>query len=117
MIHQIEVKGIECYSYHGCLPQEAQIGGKYIVDVVITCDFTLALNSDDLKDTICYTDIYQIVMQEMKIRSKLIEHVAGRIFMRLKNELKNTEKIQVKITKVNPPINGAVNNCAVSIGE
>jgi dihydroneopterin aldolase len=38
-----------------------------------------AAESDDLNDTISYADINDIIHQEMKIKSKLLEHVAGRI--------------------------------------
>ena len=33
MKHKIFVSGIQCYAYHGCLPEEGRIGGHYIVDI------------------------------------------------------------------------------------
>ena len=35
MKHKINVSGIQLYAFHGCLDEEAKIGGKYEVDVRI----------------------------------------------------------------------------------
>lgn len=117
MKHRIEVNGIKCYAYHGCLEEEARIGGNYIVDVSLLTDFSEAIDTDDLTKTICYVDINTIVKEEMAIRSKLIEHVGGRIFSRIRSELKNIHSLSVKIIKICPPINGDVDNCTIVIED
>ena len=43
----INVTGIQLYAYHGCLEEEAKIGGNYIVDVKIETDFMEAQVEDD----------------------------------------------------------------------
>ena len=40
MKNLIEVTGIEVFAYHGCMDEEALLGGKYIVDIVLSTDFT-----------------------------------------------------------------------------
>lgn len=115
MKHKIYVNGIKCYAFHGCLPEEERIGGHYIVDVVLHTDFSLAAQHDTLSDTIDYVDVNRIVTEEMAIRSKLIEHVGQRIVRRLQNELKGISALQLKITKICPPINGDVDSVAISI--
>lgn len=117
MKHRIEVNGIKCYAYHGCLEEEAKIGGNYVIDVSLETDFSGAMLEDDLTKTICYVDINTIVKEEMAIRSKLIEHVGGRIFFRIKNELMNISHLSVKIIKICPPINGDVDNCSIVIED
>lgn len=117
MKHRIEVNGIKLYAHHGCLEEEAKIGGHYVVDVALTTDFQEAIETDDLTKTICYVDINTIVKEEMAIRSKLIEHVGGRIHTRIKNELKNIHWLSVKIIKICPPINGDVANCTIIIED
>ena len=42
----ITVSNIKLYSYHGCLEEEALIGGNYIVDVEIFTDYSLAAQND-----------------------------------------------------------------------
>lgn len=115
MSHTIEVNGINVYAYHGCLPEEAKIGGKYTVDISIKTDFSKAFKTDTLNDTVDYVTINSIVVEEMAIRSKLIEHVGNRISKRLKNEIEGLLSSTVKIIKHAPPIGGDVNNVAVII--
>ncbi len=117
MKHKIEVIGIKLYAFHGCLDEEARIGGHYVVDVEIYTDFSVAATTDDLSKTVDYVNVNSIVAEEMAIRSKLIEHVGHRIFNRIKNELSGVEKLKVKITKLTPPINGDVTSVAIVIED
>jgi dihydroneopterin aldolase len=115
MKHKIEVNGIKLYAFHGCLEEEARIGGHYVVDVTITTDFLLAAETDDLSKTVDYVAVNAIVKEEMEIRSKLIETVGQRIFSRIKIELIGVLELSVKITKLTPPINGDVHSVAIVI--
>ena len=116
-MHVIEVNGIKCYAHHGCLPEETAIGGHYLVDVRMRTNFSIAAQNDDLSKTINYVDVNRIVVEEMDIPSKLIEHVGQRIVNRLKSEVKSIQKLRVKIIKLTPPINGDVDNVAIIIEE
>lgn len=115
MKNTIEVNGIKLYGHHGCLIEETAIGGQYVVDVVVQTNFIEAAQHDDLSKTVDYVLINQIVKEEMLIPSKLIETVGLRIVNRLKTTNNNIEKLRVKITKINPPINGDVENVAIVI--
>jgi dihydroneopterin aldolase len=117
MKHTIEVNGIKIYAFHGCLEEEARIGGNYLVDVMLNTNFFNAAENDDLTQTIDYVDINKIVCEEMAIRSKLIEHVGQRIIKRIKKEIKNITYLRIKVTKICPPINGDVDNVAIIIEE
>lgn len=111
----IRVEGIRLYAFHGCLPEEAKIGSEYIVDVVIETDFSEAAKNDDLSKTIDYLTVFGIVKEQMAIRSKLIEHVAKRISDKLKSTLPAIQKLEVTVTKINPPVNGAVGSTSVTL--
>lgn len=111
----ILVNGIRCYSYHGCLPEEGKIGGEYVVDVTIDTDFSKAAQTDELHDTVDYCVVYDTVKAEMAIRSKLIEHVAQRIVVTLRKSYPAVKTFTVKVTKINPPMNGVVDSVAVVI--
>jgi len=115
MKHTVEVNGIKVYAFHGCLPEEAKIGGHYIVDLSVSTNFEKAAQSDELIDTVDYVVLNKIVKEEMAIRSKLIEHVGQRILTRIKNEVDAVDSLRVKVIKICPPINGDVNNVAIII--
>ena len=112
--HTIKIEGIECYAYHGCLEEEAKIGGPFSVDVILNLDLTKAIATDDLSQTADYVIIHNIVREQMNIRSKLIEHVAGRILQQLKSQNSNAT-IEVTVTKFNPPVNGQIKNASVIV--
>ena len=111
----IEVNGIKLYAFHGCLPEEEKIGGHYIVDLRVETDFTNSFNSDSIRDTVDYVLLNAIVKEEMSIRSKLIEHVGNRIVSRIKKDIGGVYEVQVKISKLTPPINGDVDSVAIII--
>ena len=114
-MHKILVEGIKLYAYHGCLEEEAVIGGEYIVEIVLETDFTEAAQTDNLSKTIDYVTIYTIVRTQMEIRSKLIEHVAQRILDAIQKEFPALKKTEVKVTKLNPPMNGHVERVSVVV--
>ena len=117
MKHTIEINGIKIYAFHGCLPEEGKIGGHYRVDVMLNTNFTNGALEDDLSKTIDYVIVNRIVKEEMAIRSKLIEHVGQRIINNLKSQIPSIDFLRVKIIKINPPINGDVDNVAIIIEE
>jgi 7,8-dihydroneopterin aldolase/epimerase/oxygenase len=113
----ITISNIRLYAFHGCLKEEALIGGEYIVDVRIYTDYSLAAKTDDLTKTVDYCEVYEIVKKEMKIRSKLIEHASQRIANSLKKKISKIEKVKVRLTKLSPPVNGDVGSVSViSVG-
>lgn len=111
----IEVKGIRVYAYHGCLSEEGRIGGHYQVDVAVEGDLARAERTDKLMDTIDYSRVTAIVLEEMGIRSHLIEHVAARILDKLKLEWPHGFTWRVRLEKEHPPIAGAVDRVVYTV--
>jgi dihydroneopterin aldolase len=117
MENLINIEGIKLYAYHGCLEEEAKIGGNYIVDVYMATDFQEAAQTDDLEKTIDYCTVYEIARKEMAIRSKLIEQVCNRIFLNLKDTFPLLKTLKVRVTKLVPPMNGDVERVSVEIKD
>ena len=111
----VRVDNIRLYAYHGCLEEEALIGSDYRVDVTVEADLSKAAVTDDLEDTVDYVHLHDIVQQEMKIRSKLLEHVGKRIMDRIFDELEMVSDAKVIIAKINPPIGGDVEQVSVEL--
>lgn len=111
----IQVKGIRIFCYHGCLPEEEKIGGWYETDIEADVEMKDAIRSDDLSKTADYAEINNIVRNEMSIRSKLVEHVAGRIATALLKQVPRINEVLVTVSKLNPPIEGQAERFSVSI--
>ena len=111
----IYVNNIEVHANHGCLEEEALIGGKYLIDAVFHVSVKEAALYDDLTMTIDYVEVTNIVRHEMAIRSKLIEAVGYRILNALKARFTEAESIRIKLTKVAPPIPGQVESVSIEL--
>ncbi len=109
----IKLTNIRTFSYHGCLEEEAKIGSNYSVDLTIKTNLEPSSKTDELTDTVDYVDLNRIVVEEMAIRAKLLEHVAKRIIDRILKELQMVTKIEVEVTKLNPPIGGDVEGVTI----
>lgn len=112
---KIILENIRIYAYHGCMEEEAKIGTDYFIDLEVETNLEKSIASDELQDTVDYVLLNRIVKEEMKIRSKLIEHVAGRILDRIEKELPMVTKTRIKLAKTNPPIGGDVQKVSVEI--
>jgi len=114
-MHSIHLKNIRVFTNHGCLTEEEKIGSDYVVNLLIEADLSNAAQSDELGDTVDYVHLNSIVVEEMKKRSKLLEHVGQRIIDRTFKELKMVQFIEVSVAKVNPPIGGDVAEVVVTM--
>lgn len=113
----IKLKNIRVFSNHGCLVEESKIGSDYRVDLEIEADLNKSAVSDELADTVDYVHLNKIVMEEMTIRSKLLEHVANRIIRRTFKEIPLITKIVLEVSKINPPIGGDVEQVTILLEE
>ena len=113
----IKLNNIRTFSYHGCLVEEAKIGSDYRVDLEIKTDLRKSAQTDDLADTVDYVHLNKIVVEEMAIRSKLLEHVAQRIITRCFSEIPSISRIKLAVSKLNPPIGGDVEAVTIEMEE
>ncbi|UZT99910.1 dihydroneopterin aldolase [Chryseobacterium fluminis] len=111
----IYLEDLKIYAYHGVLPEENLIGTYYILNVEVHTDLWKASESDDLNDTISYADINEIIHSEMKIKSKLLEHVAGRIISKIHENFSQIDYIKLKITKTAPPMKGEMKGASIEL--
>ena len=113
----IKLKNIRTFSYHGCLLEEGKIGSDYSVNLEAKTDLRKSCISDDLKDTVDYVLLNTIVVEEMAIRSHLLEHVGHRIVSRIFKEIPSISRIILAVSKLNPPIGGDVEAVTIELEE
>ena len=115
MSSKIYLRNVRFHAFHGVLPQEGIVGNDYLVNLVLDYDFSSAMKTDDLQGTLNYAAVYQKVREEMAVPSKLLEHVAGRIAHRLFSDFPEIQKLQLSITKVNPPMGADSDGAGVEV--
>mgnify|MGYP000645588050 FL=1 len=109
----ITVEGIRIFAHHGHLPEEAVLGGHFIVNVWVEADTTKVEKTDDLNDTVDYVKIIEIVKQQMAIRADMIEVPAKRIVDAIL-PLHKVQKVTVEVEKIQPPIDAAFDKISVT---
>jgi dihydroneopterin aldolase len=112
---QIRLNGMEFYAHHGCYLEEQVIGNHFVVDLIMDTDMESASSSDELHDALNYAEAYELIKQEMSIRSHLLEHMSARILDRLFERFPQLDRAEVCVAKLNPPIGGQLRS--VSVGR
>ncbi len=109
----ITVEGIRVFAYHGHLPEEAVLGGHFIVNVWVEADTSEVEKTDRLNDTVDYVRIIEIVKEQMAIRAKMIEVPAKRIVYAIL-PLNKVQKVKVQVEKIQPPIDATFDKISVT---
>ena len=113
----IEIEDMEFYAYHGCFKAENIVGTRFKVNLKIELDTTAAEQSDKLTDTLNYQTAYLIVKEQMLQTSHLLEHVARRIIDSLKTSFPEIKQVEVKVSKMNPPLGGQIQAVSVTLNN
>ncbi|NDV77623.1 dihydroneopterin aldolase [Dysgonomonas sp. 511] len=109
----ILLENLKIFARHGVLPQETLVGNEYIVNLKLAVDLSKSCQTDNLDDTISYAEVYEIVKKEMEIPSKLLEHAAYRIICSLKNRYVEISKVEIKLSKRNPPMGAQMDYASI----
>ena len=110
----ITLETMKFHAFHGVMDEERDIGGSYLADISYTVD-TNAVYTDRIEDTINYGQVFDIAKTEIMKQSSLIEHVAGRISIAIKERFPQIQTLDVKITKLHPPVHGEMVSASVRI--
>ena len=100
----IVLEKVRFHAFHGVMPQERKVGADFLVTLRLGYDLTKAMQTDDVKDTLNYAEVYRVVQEEMEKPSALLEHVAGRIANALQRQFPDVQSIDLKLMKQNPPM-------------
>ncbi len=106
---------IHFYAFHGVLAQEQKIGNDFRIDIKLEYDITKACCTDNIKDTISYSEVYQIIKEEMEIPSQLLEHVSARIVNHLFEALPAISGISILLAKRNPPMGADLKEAGIEM--
>lgn len=106
MTGRIALEGLSFRAFHGVYAHEHTAGNNFEVDVAVETDFSKGAASDSLTGTVDYEILYRLVKNEMEKPSHLIETVAEKIVEAIMTQLPAVILVELKISKLNPPIGG-----------
>lgn len=114
---RIALEGLEFHAFHGVYPHERESGNWFEVDIAVDTDFSQAAKTDELAGTVDYEAIYRIVKDEMDKPSKLLETVGENIVDEVLRQFSKVINVELKISKINPPIGGKCRKATVFISK
>ena len=118
MADLIRITGVKAFGYHGVFETERASGQDFYVDIELEVDLTRASVSDDVKDTINYAEVTDMVVEEITTNPvSLIEKLAGRIAERIKVTYDQAARVTVTVHKPQAPVSAQVKDISVTISR
>lgn len=111
----VELLGLEFFAYHGVYDEEQKVGNKYSIDIKITADLSEAAQTDRLKKTVDYADLYNITASVMQKKARLLEHIAQNIIDQIRLQYPHIQGIEIAVSKFNPPVGGVCARSRVTL--
>ncbi len=97
---RILLEGMIFFGRHGTLPAEQTLGQRFVVDLVLHCDLRAAGQSDDLRETVDYSEVHRQVRAIVEGPPlRLTEAVAERIASAVLDRHARVDAIRVKVAK------------------
>ena len=108
MSDRIILEGMQFYGYHGRNEEERVLGQPFEVDLEAELDLTVAGVSDDIADSVSYTDLYRVAKRHVEGPGRgLVEAVAHAIASEILGSYP-VESVRVRLVKMRPPIKGGI---------
>jgi len=103
---RILLTGLTFYGYHGFKPEERALGQRFVVDLALNLDLGPAGRSDDLAQTVDYSEAYRLVRDVVEGPPRnLIEAVAEAIAEAVLAHT-TAESVWVRVCKPWAPVKG-----------
>lgn len=101
----IELKDLEFFARHGALPEEAKLGQRFKLDVVLRLVDGLEFEDDRTEGTVNYAEVYEVVKEVFTgFRFNLIERAAEVICTEVLERFDKVVEITVKVKKPSVPV-------------
>ncbi|TVT98813.1 hypothetical protein EJB05_44010 [Eragrostis curvula] len=113
---KLVLRGLQFHGFHGVKQEEKTLGQKFVVDVDAWMDLSTAGETDNISDTVSYTDIYRIVKDVVEGPSQnLLESVAHRIASASLIQFSQISAVRVQVGKPHVAVQGIVDYLGVEI--
>lgn len=112
---RIILNGIRCRVRVGTSSAERRAPQDCLVDVELGTDLSQAMQTDDVRDSVDYARVFDIVQGLAREEEfVLLERFAGRLEAELRRTLRFDE-LTLRVKKLHPPLPGQLDYAAVEI--
>ena len=115
---KIELKNLVFFAYHGVLKEEARLGQRFNIDVLLTLEDGLEFKADTTEQTVNYVEVYELVKTIVEDRRfNLIERLAETIGSEILQRFDKVVEAMIKVRKLSVPVNCACDYFAVEVTQ
>lgn len=111
----IALEGMQFYAHHGHYDAEREKGNNFLVDAYIITNESNEDINDELERALNYEIIFECVKKEMGQPTRLLETLTVNILNELQKKLPGASSLRVRVSKLNPPLEGKVNRAFVEL--
>lgn len=111
----IFIEGLEVYGHHGVTDEEKVLGQRLLYDVRLSMDECDAAYTDDVADTVDYTEVIDVIVDvattgSYSLLERLAQLTAEAIIRRFP-----VDEVWVQVTKPHPPVACALDSVAAAV--
>jgi dihydroneopterin aldolase len=115
MTDRITLRGLRVRGFHGVLPEERRDGQDFLIDAVLSLDLTAAAATDDLAQTVDYSDVaHRLAAIVSGEPFDLIETLADRLAADCLEQPRVSE-VEITVHKPHAPITLPFDDVTVTI--
>lgn len=111
----IHLEQLIFHGYHGIHEEETIIGNNF--EVSVTVNFIATGTITSLADTVNYVELHRIIKDVFHNPVRLLETLALEICDRLHQYDGRIKKVDIRINKLNPPIQNFTGTAGVSLSR
>ncbi len=112
---KIGLEGVKFNAPVGFFAEERIIKNDFMVDLFLSFEQQEAVDTEDIRQTIDYMQLYEVCAQAFEKEAALIETVAQTIMNRLKSDFPFVEEILVRIKKMSLPVNAEIQHSFIEL--
>lgn len=111
----IRLNKMSFYGYHGVSAAEKETGREFEVDCELAVDLAESGHTDQLTDTIDYTEVHKIIKETVEGTAySLVEALASELAAKLLDNFP-AYRVTLRVRKMKPPIAGHIDNIEIEI--
>lgn len=115
-MNRIFIKGLEVFAYHGVNPEENEQGQRFVLDITLSADLSVAEQSDRVEDTVSYSAVRKTVSRVMTEQTcQLIECAAARVADAIMAEYPRVLRAEVVLKKPDAPMSAVFDFVGVEV--
>ena len=111
----IHLKKLRFHAFIGVGAQERLTGNDFEVDLRLQTDVSVAMETDDVCNTVSYAEAYDEVALVMPEPCNLVEHAAFKMAERMMKRWPQIAAVDVKLIKINPPMGADCDGAGVEL--